>query len=93
VENSRLNKLKREKFIKPLFLCLFLLSHDSVDKTLQAFIFKLYRESKPCANLAVRLLDNQCKPVDEWCGYPQRQLYPAFEAAYQPTSAAVIHRA
>ncbi|AEA72205.1 Hypothetical protein PSEBR_m1754 [Pseudomonas brassicacearum subsp. brassicacearum NFM421] len=93
MENSRLKKLKRKKFIKSLFLCLFLLSHLSVDNVAQAFIFNMYRDSKPCGQVAMRGLDNRCKPVDEWACYPQRRLSSVLKGVYQPTSMAVIHRA
>jgi hypothetical protein len=93
VEKSRLKKLKRKKFIKPLFLCLFLLSLTSVDKALKAFIFNMYRDSKPCGQVRLRGLDNRCKPVDEWGGYPQRWLSSVLKGVYQPSSGPVIHRA
>jgi hypothetical protein len=47
----------REKFIKALFLCLFLCTSLSVDKTLQPMYSRLYSDSKPCAALALRALD------------------------------------
>jgi hypothetical protein len=57
-------KIKRKKFIKSLFLCLFLLSTLSVDNVPKAFIFNVYRDSKPCGHVPLRGLDNRCKPVD-----------------------------
>jgi hypothetical protein len=65
----------------------------SVDRSLQALNYVMYRDSKPCANVPMRALDKPLKPVDESGGYPQRGLYPVLKPCYQPASVAVIHRA
>ena len=93
MDESQTIEIKREKFIKSLFLCLFLLSLLSVDRSLQAFIFNMYRDSKPCVHVPMRALDNRFKPVDERGGYPRRGLYPVLEPCYQLPLVAVIHRA
>jgi len=51
-------EIKEEKFIKALFLCLFLCTALSVDKPLQAMSYAMYREIKPCGWSAMRALDN-----------------------------------
>ncbi|WP_230392921.1 hypothetical protein [Pseudomonas guariconensis] len=40
---------KEEKFKKALFLCLFLGTHDAVDKSIQPSIHGALVSSKPCA--------------------------------------------
>ncbi|CAI8959839.1 Secreted protein [Pseudomonas donghuensis] len=76
-------EIKREKFIKALFLCLFLVRHLSVDKVLQAFIYLMYRDSKPCGLPGMSVLDKRFKPVDEMASYPQGELSSALRASYQ----------
>jgi hypothetical protein len=83
VDEWRAIEIKREKFIKALFLCLFLCTTLSVDKVLQAFIYLMYRDSKPCGLVAMSVLDKRFKPVDEMPTYPQARLSPALKVSYQ----------
>ncbi|WP_232925322.1 hypothetical protein, partial [Pseudomonas synxantha] len=64
VDESQTIEIKREKFIKSLFLCLFLLRYFSVDRLLQTFIYNVYRGSKVCGHVPMRALDKYFKPVD-----------------------------
>jgi hypothetical protein len=83
VDEWRAIEIKREKFIKALFLCLFLCTTFSVDKALQASIYLMYRDSKPCGLPAMSVLDKPFKPVDEMPTYPQAELSPALRVTYQ----------
>jgi hypothetical protein len=78
-------EIKREKFIKALFLCLFLVRHLSVDKPLQPLFHLMYRGSKGCGLVAMRGLDKRLKPVDETPTYQQGELSPALRPGYQPS--------
>ncbi|CAI8996465.1 hypothetical protein EMIT0357P_80161 [Pseudomonas marginalis] len=64
MDESQTIEIKREKFIKSLFLCLFLLGNVSVDRSLQAFIYNVYSDSKVCGHVPMRPLDKCFKPVD-----------------------------
>ncbi|CAI8786356.1 hypothetical protein EMIT047CA2_10152 [Pseudomonas soli] len=48
---------KEEKFKKALFLCLCLGTNLSVHKSLQPIHINVYRESKPCVEVALGALD------------------------------------
>ena len=52
-------EIKRERFIKALFLCLLLGNTVSVDKALQACIDNVYRETKGCDQVPVSSVYNQ----------------------------------
>ena len=64
-----------------------------MDRSLQAFIFNMYRDSKPCGHVPMRPLDNRFKPVDERGAYPQGRLSSVLRPCYQLPLVAVIHRA
>jgi hypothetical protein len=93
VDESQIIEIKRERFIKSLFLCLFILSLFSVDRFIQPFIFNVYSDSKVCGHVAMRPLDNRCKPVGKSDGYPQARFSSVFRPCYQLSPGAVIHRA
>jgi hypothetical protein len=93
VDESQTIEIKREKFIKSLFLCLFLLTYLSVDRFTQPFIYVVYSDSKVCGHVPMRPLDKCSKPVDERGGYPQSGFYSGFRPCYQLGTEAVIHRA
>jgi hypothetical protein len=57
-------EIKRERFIKALFLCLFIHRHISVDRSLQPLFYELYRKSKPCVHVHLSAWDKFIKPVD-----------------------------
>ncbi|WP_236422798.1 hypothetical protein, partial [Pseudomonas syringae] len=65
--------------------CLFLLSYLSVDRTLQAFIFNVYRDSKVCVHVGMRGLDNRLEPVDKIATCPQGDLSSGLHPAYPPS--------
>lgn len=48
---DRVIEIKRERFIKALFLCLLLCNDKSVDKVLKPYVLVLYREIKGCVHL------------------------------------------
>jgi hypothetical protein len=58
VDEWHTTEIKEEKFIKALFLCLFLCTALSVDKPLQALNYVMYREIKPCGWSGLRGMDN-----------------------------------
>jgi hypothetical protein len=93
VDEVQIIEIKRERFIKSLFLCLFILSLFSVDRSLQAFIFNMYSDSKVCGHVARRGVDNRSKPVGKSDGYPQVRFSSVFRPCYQPSLRPVIHRA
>ena len=70
---------------KALFLCLFLYSSFSVDRSLQATIHKAFSLAKSCGYAALEDLDNRLKPVDETPTYQQGELSPALRPGYQPS--------
>lgn len=60
----KIKKIKRKKVYKTLFLMLMLCSHLSVDRSLQAFIYVVYREIKVCVHVALGGWDKWFEPVD-----------------------------
>jgi hypothetical protein len=64
VDESQTIEIKREKYIKSLFLCLFLLSLLSVDRSLQPLIHVVYSDSKVCGHVPMSGVDKCSKPVD-----------------------------
>ena len=78
---------------KALFLCLFLCSSFSVDRSLQATICKALSVAKSCGYAALEALDNRLKPVDETTTYQQVGFSTDFRLTYGPGLGAVFHRA
>jgi hypothetical protein len=78
---------------KALFLCLFLYSTLSVDRSLQAFIHKPFSLIKSCGYAALETLDNRLKPVDETGTYQQAGFPTGFRPTYGLGLGAVFHRA
>ena len=78
---------------KALFLCLFLCSSFSVDRSLQANIHKAFSLAKSCGYAALGGLDNRLKPVDETGTYQQVGFSTDFRLTYGPGLGAVFHRA
>jgi hypothetical protein len=78
---------------KALFLCLFLCSSFSVDRSLQATICKALSVAKSCGYAALGGLDNRLKPVDETATYQQLWFSTDFRLTYGPGLGAVFHRA
>lgn len=78
---------------KALFLCLFLYSTLSVDRSLQAFIHKPFSLIKSCGYTALETLDNRLKPVDETGTYQQVGFPTGFRPTYGLGLGAVFHRA
>ena len=78
---------------KALFLCLFLYSSFSVDRSLQATIDKAFSLAKSCGYTALGALDNRLKPVDETATYQQAGFPTGFRPTYGLGLGAVFHRA
>ena len=78
---------------KALFLCLFLYSLFSVDRSLEPFIHKAFSLAKGCGYTALGALDNWLKPVDETATYQQAGFPTGFRPTYGLGLGAVFHRA
>ena len=78
---------------KALFLCLFLYTGFSVDRSLQVSIHKAFSRAKSCGYAPLEGLDKRLKPVDETVSYQQRGFSTDFRRSYGPGLGAVFHRA